>query len=297
MVIRWARLGSPLSGMGHTNLPTADSVFVPVQVRLHALHRVLGTPSVSLGHLRLGVVPQQRVPLRRRQHEEVRHRSVLEPQPQRRGQDQLGHPLRPVGRQLRGQHPAVGMAQQGGPFQTQFLEEFLIEEHQVPEIVQVFQPLAGSHAGMGRRDDVVLLRQPFQEGRPTGEPASPVEIDQVGSGTSLHYLHVELPCLHRDHPLPVSGSRSFHHKNTCLREPLPRRRERWSRPPRERSRLPTHHTTPPPPRTLSLGPLQTPLPGDSPPPQRSLAKSRQGRGISWQPPVIPPLDTFQFAQI
>ena len=55
-----------------------------------------------------------------------------------------------LGRQFRRQQAAVGVAHYEGPVQAQLVQQFLVEQHQVPQVVQVFQPAGLGHAGVGR---------------------------------------------------------------------------------------------------------------------------------------------------
>ena len=71
-------------------------------------------------------------------------------------QHQPAHPLGALGGQFRRQQAAVGVAHDKGTVEAQGVQQFLVEEHQVPQVVQMFQPVGLGDAGVGRSEDVEL---------------------------------------------------------------------------------------------------------------------------------------------
>ena len=90
-------------------------------------------------------------------------------------------------------------------FQAQLIQQFLVEEHQVPQVVQVLQPLGLGHAGVGRCDDVELGCQAVQAIVPTGEATGAVQVEEVVAAAALNQLDIKLSPAQGDEPFGVLG--------------------------------------------------------------------------------------------
>ena len=105
-------------------------------------------------------------------------------------QHELVDAVRARRRQLGGDHAAERVADDRRPLDPERVEQLVVVEHEVPQVLDVLEPLRVAGARVLGRDDVVVVRQGVEQRVPE-QAAGAVDVQQRIAGAGLEHADLE----------------------------------------------------------------------------------------------------------